>query len=126
MTCGWTTGFTSDNVSRTLPCNGGIWRRSEASTTPYFGIWNKAQARLGHSVAYLPTHKASPNEHGQFPRSPSLDISNLGAVAYRIEATESLYQVSAYFLVQEVDLNNRKEFGDWLTRFKELDLRLVQ
>lgn len=31
-----------------------------------------------------------------------------------------------FFLQQKVDFNNRNEVGSWLTRFKELDLRLVQ
>lgn len=92
VTCGWSIEFTSDNVSRRLPCNGGIWRRSEESNTPYFGLWEKRQAKMGAPVAYLPTHRASPNEHGQVARSPgsasALNIKQLGAVAYRIEATE--------------------------------------
>jgi hypothetical protein len=50
----------------------------------------------------------------------------LGALAYRIEATESLNQVTSFFLQQRVDFRNRQEVGAWLTRFKELDLRLVQ
>ena len=122
VTCGWTTGLTSDNVSRQLPCNGGIWRRGEEATTPYFGLWETSQAKIGASVASLPTHRASPNDKGQHPTSPGappfIEISNLGAVAYRIEATESLSQVSSYFLRQHVNFMSRKEIGDWLSRFK--------
>ena len=92
VTCGWSTGFTSDNVSRRLPCNGGIWRRNEEPNTPYFGLWEKRQARMGVPVAYLPTHRASLDEQDMLARSPgnstALNISQLGAVAYRIEATE--------------------------------------
>ena len=92
LTCGWSTDFTSDNVSRRLPCNGGIWRRNEASNTPYFGLWEKSQAKLGAPVAYLQTHRASPNEQSSVGRglggSNAIDISQLGALAYRIEATE--------------------------------------
>ena len=46
VSCGWSTGFSSDNVSRKLPCNGGIWRRSEKAETPFFGIWEKSQAKM--------------------------------------------------------------------------------
>jgi hypothetical protein len=92
VTCGWSTGFTSDNVSRRLPCNGGIWRRNEEPNTPYFGLWEKRQAKMGAPVAYLPTHRASLDKQGMLARSPdsstALNISQLGAVAYRIEATE--------------------------------------
>lgn len=130
LVCGWSTGFTSDNVSRQLPCNGAIWRNSEEAVTPYFGLWEKSQGKIGNSVAFLPTHRASPNDQGQLGASPGtqqgIDISNLGAVAYRIEAAESLSQVSSFFLQQHVNFRDRKEINGWLTRFKELDLRLVQ
>jgi hypothetical protein len=55
-----------------------------------------------------------------------VDTSKLGAFAYCIEATESLNQVTTFFLQQRVNFENRQEVGSWLTIFKELDLRLVQ
>jgi hypothetical protein len=82
ISSGYSTGFTSDNVSRQLPCNGGIWRRNEESSTPYFGIWEKSQARIGQSITSLPTHKPSPNEvSNRSPGSTALNISQLGALA---------------------------------------------
>jgi hypothetical protein len=48
-----------------------------------------------------------------------------GAFAYRIEATESLNRVTTYFLQQKVDMHRPENVTSWLTRFKELDLRLV-
>jgi hypothetical protein len=97
VTCGWSVDFTSDNVSRRLPCNGGIWRRGEESKTPYFGLWEKRQAKMGASVAYLPIHRAAPNEHGPIAPSPSSEnIRQLGAVAYRIEATEVSMHESSF------------------------------
>lgn len=86
---------------------------------------------MGNSIAYLPTQRPSPNDEqvqnaSPGGASPSVDISNVGAVAYRIEATESLSQVTSFFLQQNVDFNSRQQVGSWLTRFKELDLRLVQ
>jgi hypothetical protein len=53
-------------------------------------------------------------------------MSNVGAFAYYIESLESLSRVNTYFLQQEVNFNNAQEVLSWLTRFKELDLRLVQ
>ena len=130
MCCGWSTTFSSDNVSRQLPCNGGIWRRGEDATTPYFLMWEKSQAKMGHSVAYLPTYQTTTNSRTVNNNSPGVpqgvDISNLGAVAYRIESTESLSRVSSFFLQQHVNFEDKREISDWLTRFKELDLRLVQ
>ena len=95
VACGWSTEFTSDNVSRRLPCNGRIWRRGEESNTPYFGLWEKRQAKMGVPVAYLPTHRASPKE-ARSPGGPiPLNISHVGALAYRIEATEVRVRVLA-------------------------------
>jgi hypothetical protein len=86
--------------------------------------------KIGQSISTLPPHKAnSPNDATQTSASPGsapLDISQVGAVAYRVEATENLCQVSSFFLQQHVDFSDRTQVADWLVRFKELDLRLVQ
>lgn len=95
---------------------------------------------MGNSIAFLPAHYASPEQnveqaiHGESPspnshatrNSVHVDMSTVGAFAYCIEATESLSQVTSYFLQQKVNFNDRGQVGIWLTRFKELDLRLVQ
>lgn len=102
--------------------------------TPYFGIWSKSAAKIGTSIAYIsPLYPPSNDIDQTNTVSPSdstgsaiVDKSKLGALAYRIEATESLNQVTSFFLQQRVDFRNRQEVGSWLTRFKELDLRLVQ
>jgi hypothetical protein len=52
-------------------------------------------------------------------------MSNVGAFAYCIEATESLSRVSTYFLQQKANLRDASDLTSWMTRFKELDLRLV-
>ncbi|KAF8861877.1 hypothetical protein BDZ45DRAFT_586331 [Acephala macrosclerotiorum] len=134
VTTGWSTSLTSDDVHRKLPCDGGLWAREERSDTPYFGIWNKSAARIGNSIAFIPAHYPTPDheiDHDSV-RSPGttsnttvVDTSKLGAFAYCIEATESLSQVTTFFLQQKVDFRDRQEVGSWLTRFKELDLRLV-
>ncbi|KAL2071097.1 hypothetical protein VTL71DRAFT_12332 [Oculimacula yallundae] len=134
ITTGWSTSLTSDDVHRKLPCDGGLWHREEPSDTPFFGIWNKSAAKIGNSIAFIPAHYPTP-DHEVEPdnvRSPGVasslaivDTSKLGAFAYCIEATESLSQVTTFFLQQKIDFRNKREVGSWLTRFKELDLRLV-
>jgi hypothetical protein len=107
-----------------------MWARGERAVTPHFGIWDKAAAKIGNPISYIPAPR-SPSSvnslltkaNGMSPASESLQV---GAFAYRIEATESLSQVTSFFLQQPVDFRNRQEVGSWLTRFKELDLRLVQ
>tara|TARA_R110002060_G_scaffold33760_7_gene44606 strand:- start:1433 stop:2632 length:1200 start_codon:yes stop_codon:yes gene_type:complete len=135
ITTGWNTSLTSDDVHRKLPCDGGLWHREEPSDTPYFGIWNKSAAKIGNSIAFIPAHYPTPDHEiepdsvrspGVASNSAAVDTSKLGAFAYCIEATESLSQVTTFFLQQRIDFQNRREVGSWLTRFKELDLRLVQ
>ncbi|KAJ5548571.1 hypothetical protein N7513_005805 [Penicillium frequentans] len=132
VTCGWNTSLTSDHVQRRLPCSGAPWARQEAVSTPFFGIWNKTAAKIGKSIANVPTLYESPSKTNDY--SPNgdtgvggdqVDISNLGAFAYCIEATENLSQVTSFFLQQSIDFGDRAQVKNWLTRFKELDLRLV-
>ncbi|KAG4436263.1 hypothetical protein IFR05_008245 [Cadophora sp. M221] len=134
ITTGWNTSLTSDDVHRKLPCDGGLWHREEPSDTPYFGIWNKSAAKIGNSIAFIPAHYPTPDHEiepdnvrspGVASNSAIVDTSKLGAFAYCIEATESLSQVTTFFLQQKIDFQNKREVGSWLTRFKELDLRLV-
>lgn len=135
ITTGWSTSLTSDDVHRRLPCDGGLWHREEPSETPFFGIWNKSAAKIGNSIAFIPAHYPALDHEidhentrspGAMSNSTIVDTSKLGAFAYCIEATESLSQVTTFFLQQKVDFQNRQEVRSWLTRFKELDLRLVQ
>ncbi|KAL4947711.1 fungal-specific transcription factor domain-containing protein [Aspergillus filifer] len=136
VSMGWNTSLTADDVRRRLPCDGITWRKEDPVTTPYFGIWDKFAGRIGNPIAFLPSHPVSarPEEEdntlsdaGTSPgaAASAVDMSTVGAYAYCIEATESLSRVTTYFLQQRVNLNDQKEFGAWLTRFKELDLRLV-
>ncbi|KAL2812260.1 fungal-specific transcription factor domain-containing protein [Aspergillus granulosus] len=136
VSMGWNTSLTADDVRRRLPCDGITWRKENPVVTPYFGIWDKSAGRIGNPIAFLPTHPVSvrpaqdegetPSDAGTSPGGAStVDMSTVGAYAYCLEATESLSRVTTYFLQQKVNLNDQKEFGAWLTRFKELDLRLV-
>lgn len=109
--------------------------------TPFFGIWDRSEARIGNSIAFLPAkYSGGPQSPDQMPNSatqhaspqstaPSSsqpDMSTVGAFAYCVEATESLSRVTTFFLQQKINFHDRQEVSSWLTRFKELDLRLVQ
>ncbi|KAJ4855633.1 fungal specific transcription factor domain-containing protein [Trichoderma breve] len=128
VTTGWHTSLTSDDVHRRLPCGGAMWARAEPVSTPYFGIWDKSTAKIGNSISSAPTIYVSPKvaiDHPSPGSNGDVDVSKLGAFAYCIEATENLSQVTSFFLQQSVNFGNRDEVKNWLTRFKELDLRLV-
>lgn len=133
VTTGWNTSLTSDDVHRRLPADGGYFTREEPVITPYFGIWNKAAARIGRSLANIPAPYSEEDPTAEQPQSASpnsangyIDASKLGAFAYCVEATESLSQVTTFFLQQRINAQDKEHAVSWLTRFKELDLRLVQ
>ncbi|KAJ4339329.1 hypothetical protein N0V87_003266 [Didymella glomerata] len=133
VTTGWDTSLTSDDVHRRLPADGGYFTREEPVTTPFFGIWNKAVARIGRSLANVPAPYSEEDPTSEQPQGASpnsangfIDASKLGAFAYCVEATESLSQVTTFFLQQRINAQDKEHAVSWLTRFKELDLRLVQ
>lgn len=134
---GWNTSLTSDDVSRRLPSDGIKWRKEDPALTPYFGIWDKSAGRIGNPITFLPSHFPPQQSAGEDVQTPSdtgtspgasttqVDMSTVGAFAYCIEATESLSRVNSYFLQQKVNMKDHRDVSSWLTRFKELDLRLV-
>lgn len=138
ISMGWNTSLTSDDVHRRLPCDGHLWRKRTPVVTPYFGIWDKSAGRIGNPIAFLP-HYHSPEQtvNEATIQSPSdaspgathnitaTDMSTVGAFAYCIEATESMSRIISYFLQQKLNLFDHHDISSWLTRFKELDLRLV-
>ncbi|KAF2112785.1 fungal-specific transcription factor domain-containing protein [Lophiotrema nucula] len=133
VSTGWNFSLTSEDVHRRLPADGGYFTREEPVTTPFFGIWNKAAARIGRSLANVPAqyNEEDPAVDQTQSTSPGsanglIDASKLGAFAYCIEATESLSQVTTFFLQQRINWQDKEHAISWLTRFKELDLRLVQ
>lgn len=100
-------------------------------------------AKIGKSVSFLPSHFSSLADRdkeaaatapaservspvAQAPKNPTVDVSTIGSFAYCIEATESLNRVVKFFLQRPVDFESRQQFSAWLTRFKELDLQLIQ
>jgi hypothetical protein len=135
---GWNTSLTSDDVRRRLPCDGIYWRKQEAVVTPYLGIWDKSAGRIGNPIASISSpyqlsdqanHEADaqtePGSACSTNAPGALDMSRVGAFAYCVEATESLSRVTSYFLQQRFNIHDPNEINSWLTRFKELDLRLV-
>jgi hypothetical protein len=100
-------------------------------------------AKLGKSVSFLPSHFSSladpdreaaataPTSERVSPvaqalKGPTVDVSTIGSFAYCIEATESLNRVVKFFLQRPVNFESKHQFSSWLTRFKELDLQLIQ
>lgn len=139
----WNVSLSAEDVKLRLPSDGTYWAKEEPVTTPFFNVWDTAMAKIGKPVSFLPSHfssladrekeadtGASTSEHactvGQSLGTRPVDISTIGSFSYCIEATESLNRIVKFFLQQPVDFQSKEEFSAWLTRFKELDLQLIQ
>ncbi|KAF4452072.1 hypothetical protein F53441_5003 [Fusarium austroafricanum] len=116
---GWNTIFPSALVRRRLPICGGNWLYNEPAVTPYFGNWGRSEGSSRPEAAKAPSHIR------QTSCSGAGDKSKIGAFAYYVESIDILSEVLTGFLHHQVDFGNRQEVSLWLTRFKELDLRLV-
>lgn len=118
------------------------WNTETPAVTPFFGIWDKSAAKIGNSVVSIPERYANSSQPTEISNventtidpvtgerirtAGTLDTSTIGAFAYYVESLESLCRINLYFLQQKIDFSNRRDVTSWLTRFKELDLRLVQ
>lgn len=136
--CRWNTSLTADDVSRRLPADGTRWYLETSVHTPYFGIWDTSAASIDTSLAFMPaiasrttardvdaTKTTSPEDRSG--GAPAMtDLESIGGLAYLIEATESMNRIVTYFLRQNINFRDEGQLTRWLTRFKELDLRLVQ
>ncbi|TPX10310.1 uncharacterized protein E0L32_008715 [Thyridium curvatum] len=141
ITMGWNTSLTNNDIRRRLPCDISLWWQDEFIKTPYYNIWDKSEGRIGNPISLLPStyggmaQSISPGESAttsgeNITLSPAgagmaINMSTVGAFAYSVEATESLSQVTTYFLQQKFDIRDQREIESWLVRFKELDLRLI-
>ncbi|KAF7563529.1 hypothetical protein G7046_g554 [Stylonectria norvegica] len=138
ISTGWSVSLTSTDVCQRLPSDGLLWRKKEATLTPYLGVWDKSTGQMGFSpyvrtpldaTHSTPAEQDLPNRPGDadiMARLSEVDMSRVGQFAYCVEATESMSRVTNYFLQQTINPHNPKEIDWWLTRFKELDLRLAQ
>ncbi|KAL9573417.1 hypothetical protein ACKAV7_001961 [Fusarium commune] len=129
---GWSPGINSADVCRRLPICGGSWFHNEPAVTPYFGNWDEPAVKNSHGTSPYSVGSNAGGVNGSASTrnirasdKATGDISKIGALAYYIQSIDSLCQISKSFLQPAVDFTNRHEVSLWLTKFKELDLRLV-
>ncbi|KAH6962502.1 hypothetical protein BKA56DRAFT_597818 [Ilyonectria sp. MPI-CAGE-AT-0026] len=137
ITTGWNTSLTADDVCRRLPADGTHWYLERPVNTPYFGIWDTSVVGIDKSLAFMPAIASGAatrtndirtrvGHNGDGTGSPtSTDLRSIGGLAYLVEATESMSRIVTYFLRQNINFCDERQVTSWLTRFKELDLRLV-
>jgi hypothetical protein len=126
----WSPGIDSEHVRRRLPICGGSWFHNEPAITPYFGNWDETVVQNSHETSpySVGSNAGGPagTRNNRASGKATGDISKIGALAYYIQSIDSLCQISNSFLQPAVNFTNRQEVSLWLTKFKELDLRLVQ
>lgn len=79
-----------------------------------------------HGTDMAAADGAPPRTQRQQKVSGPIDKSAVGAFAYYVESLEWLSRIFTYFLQPKINFKNPEEVSSWLTRFKELDLDLVQ
>lgn len=130
-------GLSSEDVKLRLPSDGAYWATERPAQTPFFNVWDTSKAKIDKSVSFLPSHLSSLADKDKevettaptperVTQVPNVDTSTIGAFAYCVESTEYLNRIVKFFLQRPVDFRNEQEFSAWLTRFKELDLQLIQ
>ncbi|KAF5632072.1 hypothetical protein F52700_6591 [Fusarium sp. NRRL 52700] len=129
---GWSPGIKSADIRRRLPICGGSWFHNEPAVTPYFGNWDEPAVQNSHGTSPYSAgsnadgvNGASSTHNIEASDKATGDISKIGALAYYIQSIDSLCKISESFIQPAVDFTNRQEVSLWLTKFKELDLRLV-
>ncbi|KAJ6030990.1 fungal-specific transcription factor domain-containing protein [Penicillium herquei] len=143
ITMGCKPTFKIEDVSRRLPVDGTFWYAESQVPAPYFLIGDglsetrnsstestqKAHRSPWRSTAYSHKDQTAIFIDGLYDDVTTLkspDSSNIGGLAYFIEATEALYQVHHSFISQNVSFNNQRDAFRYLTLFKESDLKLVR
>lgn len=108
---GWGNGLVGAGSRRRLPCEGLLWERGTPVDTPFF-------------QAETETHAPTPRGGEESPENDS--ISNIGGLAFCLEATDTLNLVTKFLLQRAVQFTGSQQVRLWLLKFKELDLRLVK
>ncbi|KAK9472181.1 fungal-specific transcription factor domain-containing protein, partial [Dipodascopsis tothii] len=117
VSTGWNPSLTSMDVRRRLPCSGECWAAGRPVVTRFFGIRD-----FDTSLDAVSTSPSGP------PARPADDgeVTALGGFSYCVEATESLSQVTRFFLQQDVNPSSAGQLHEWMLRFKSLDLQLTR
>lgn len=87
--------------------------------TSFFKIHqqNEAETEAAEEEAPSPFPPAYTNSDGPI---------GIGGLAYTIEATESLFLVTKFHERHHLDFKSSNQLSSWLTKFRQLDSRLLQ
>ncbi|KAH7073249.1 fungal-specific transcription factor domain-containing protein [Paraphoma chrysanthemicola] len=124
---GCATCLTGTRIHRRLPVCASFWHTNQPRSTPYIQVFDTLSSGPAQSASLTsPSGAASPSNTGSIVDSEKSSSSGIGALAFYIEAVESMGTIETHFLRQPVDCNNSSDLSRWLTRFKEMDAYLLR
>ncbi|KAJ6447287.1 subtilisin-like protein [Purpureocillium lavendulum] len=110
--------ISSKGIRRRLPCDGCMWESDQCVETSYFKLDDQPQVE--ETNAQEETSPFPP------PYATKEGPNGVGGLAYTIEATESLSLVTKFNLRHSLEHADANRLSAWLTRFRQLDSRLLQ
>lgn len=116
--------FSDVRIQRRLPACASFWGTNQPQVTPYLRAFDASSTSPRGSV----TASSSPGMRIS-PTSDEGDkglTSGIGALAFYVEAVESLGTIENHFLRKQVDFANSSDISCWLMRFKEMDAFLMR
>ncbi|KAH7078718.1 fungal-specific transcription factor domain-containing protein [Paraphoma chrysanthemicola] len=124
---GCATCVAGTRIHRRLPVCASFWHTNQPRSTPYLKVFDTSSSGPVHSVSMTSlSGAASPSNTGSIADSENSSPFGIGALAFYIEAVESMGTIETHFLRQSVDCNNSSDVSRWLTRFKEMDAYLMR
>lgn len=109
----------SKGIQRRLPCDGYMWELDQRVETSFFKPDKPQQQQDEPEGNHADTPFPAAYANAERP-------SGIGGFAYTIEATESLHLVTKFHARHTCESNNSAQISSWLSKFRQLDSRLLQ
>ncbi|OAK93765.1 hypothetical protein IQ06DRAFT_91232 [Phaeosphaeriaceae sp. SRC1lsM3a] len=115
--------FSDTRIRRRLPACASFWGTNQPQLTPYLRVFDVSSSnhRGSETSSSSPDSEAMPD--GDEDKGST---SGIGALAFYVEAVESLGTIESHFLRKTVDCSNSSDISGWLMRFKEMDAYLMR
>lgn len=107
VSAGWKPTIEASRIERRLPTDGFIFQDAGPARARYF----------------QPDRDPAFGEEGiDYERE---EIACLGGLSYSVEATEWLIQIAEFYIQKEIDANDTQAVQSWLSKFRKMDMQLV-
>ncbi|KAH7413979.1 fungal-specific transcription factor domain-containing protein [Phaeosphaeria sp. MPI-PUGE-AT-0046c] len=116
--------FSDMRIRRRLPACASFWGTNQPQLTPYLQTFDASSSnpRSSGTTFSSPNMQISPNSE----EADKGSTSGIGALAFYVEAVESLATIESHFLRKSVSYTDNNDISCWLMRFKEMDAYLMR